>query len=55
MQYGAEKNIYNLKEELMTYLDNPSQRYKKYKFNQFMGAGAFKNGVYESAGITKNA
>ena len=34
MQYGAEKNIYNLKEELMAYLDNPSQRYKKYKFNQ---------------------
>ncbi len=28
---------------------------KKYKFNQFMGAGAFKNGVYESAGIKKNA
>ena len=34
MQYGAEKNIYNLKEELMAYLDNPSQKYKKYKFNQ---------------------
>lgn len=34
MQYGAEKNIYNLKDELMEYLDNPSQRYKKYKFSQ---------------------
>lgn len=34
MQYGAEKNIYDLKDELMAYLDNPSQKYKKYKFNQ---------------------
>ncbi len=34
MQYGAEKNIYSLKDELMAYLDNPSQKYKKYKFNQ---------------------
>ena len=37
MQYGAEKNIYNLKDELMAYLDNPSQKYKKYKFNQLRG------------------
>ena len=34
MQYGAEKNIYDLKDLIMEYLDNPSQRYKKYKFNQ---------------------
>lgn len=34
MQYGAEKNLYELKERLMEYLDNPSQRYKKYSFNQ---------------------
>ncbi len=34
MQYGAEKTIYSLKDELMAYLDNPSQKYKKYKFNQ---------------------
>lgn len=34
MQYGAEKNIYDLRDELMAYLDNPSQKYKKYKFNQ---------------------
>ena len=34
MQYGAEKTIYSLKEELMAYLENPSQKYKKYKFNQ---------------------
>lgn len=34
MQYGAEKNIYSLKDELMEILDNPRQRYKKYKFNQ---------------------
>ena len=34
MQYGAEKNIYNLKEELMNIFDNPRMRYKKYKFNQ---------------------
>ena len=34
MQYGAEKNIYDLKDVLMAYLDNPSQKYKKYKFNQ---------------------
>ena len=34
MQYGAEKNIYSLKDELMEFLNNPSQKYKKYKFNQ---------------------
>ncbi|MGN1372226.1 MAG: ribonuclease R family protein [Candidatus Coprovivens sp.] len=34
MQYGAEKNIYDLKWELMNYLNNPSQKYKKYKFNE---------------------
>ena len=34
MQYGAEKNLYDLKDLIMEYLDNPSQRYKKYKFNQ---------------------
>lgn len=34
MQYGAEKTIHSLKDELMAYLDNPSQKYKKYKFNQ---------------------
>ncbi len=34
MQYGAEKNIYDLKEELMEFLDNPSLKYKKYKFSQ---------------------
>ena len=34
MQYGAPKNMVDLKEDLMTYLDNPSQKYKKYKFNQ---------------------
>lgn len=44
MQYGAEKNIYNLKEELMTYLDNPSQRYKKYKFNQLRSEMCAKRG-----------
>ena len=44
MQYGAEKNIYNLKEELMAYLDNPSQRYKKYKFNQLRSELCAKRG-----------
>ena len=44
MQYGAEKNIYNLKEELMMYLDNPSQRYKKYKFNQLRSEMCAKRG-----------
>lgn len=34
MQYVEGKTIYGLKEELMAYLDNPSQKYKKYKFNQ---------------------
>ncbi len=34
MQYGAEKNIYNLKDDLMEILDNPSQKYRKYKFNE---------------------
>lgn len=34
MQYGAEKTIYSLKDELMAYFNNPSQKYKKYKFNQ---------------------
>ncbi len=34
MQLGAEKNIYNLKDELMKILDNPRQKYKKYKFSQ---------------------
>ena len=34
MQYGAEKNIYDLKWELMKYLNNPGQKYKKYKFNE---------------------
>lgn len=44
MQYGAEKNIYNLKEDLMEYLDNPSQRYKKYKFNQLRSEMCAKRG-----------
>ncbi len=44
MQYGAEKNIYNLKEELMEYLDNPSQKYKKYKFNQLRSEMCAKRG-----------
>lgn len=44
MQYGAEKNIHNLKEELMEYLDNPSQRYKKYKFNQLRSELCAKRG-----------
>ena len=34
MQYGAEKNIYSLKDELMEFLNNPSQKYRKYKFNE---------------------
>lgn len=34
MQYEVEKSIYSLKDELMEHLDNPSQKYKKYKFNQ---------------------
>ena len=34
MQDCAEKTMDSLKEELMTFLDNPSQKYKKYKFNQ---------------------
>ena len=44
MQYGAEKNIYNLKEDLMEYLDNPSQRYKKYKFSQLRSEMCAKRG-----------
>ncbi len=44
MQYGAEKNIYNLKDELMEYLDNPSQRYKKYKFSQLRTEMCAKRG-----------
>ena len=44
MQYGAEKSIYNLKEELMKYLDNPSQKYKKYKFNQLRSEMCAKRG-----------
>ena len=34
MQNGAVKTMDDLKEELMTFLNNPSQKYKKYKFNQ---------------------
>jgi len=34
MQYEVSKSMVDLKDELMTYLDNPSQKYKKYKFNQ---------------------
>ena len=34
MQDGAVKTMDDLKEELMTFLNNPSQKYKKYKFNQ---------------------
>ena len=44
MQYGAEKNIYSLKEELMKFLDNPSQRYKKYKFSQLRNEMCAKRG-----------
>lgn len=44
MQYGAEKNIYKLKEELMEYLNNPSQKYKKYKFNQLRSEMCAKRG-----------
>lgn len=44
MQYGAEKNLYELKERLMEYLDNPSQRYKKYSFNQLRSELCSKQG-----------
>lgn len=34
MQYREEKKFYDLKEELMKIFNNPSMRYKKYKFSQ---------------------
>lgn len=44
MQYGVEKNICVLKDELMEYLNNPSQKYKKYKFNQLRSEMCAKRG-----------
>lgn len=44
MQYGALKDICKLKEELMEFLDNPSQKYKKYKFNQLRSEMCAKRG-----------
>ena len=44
MEYVIEKNISNLKDELMEYLDNPSQKYKKYKFNQLRSEMCAKRG-----------
>ena len=43
MQNGI-RSVITLKDELMKYLDNPSQKYKKYKFNQLRAEMCGKKG-----------